>query len=320
MDDALAAIVAAPTPADPDGRLPLLLADFLGCVRASADLPSGSFAEDGVAGTVATLALRASAQDRDDIDWRSLHHPGSVIWSVVVALAAAHDVPGDLARRAAARGYLTAATVADLLGAGHRAAWHVTATAGALGAASAAVVILGAGTDEHERALALAAANTGGLARAARERVGAAAFNRAAAAGLGLAAARAALVGAVALDAAFDGPGGMRETMSTAAASGEVQVRDGLADVAPRLLPVSGFLQSAVSGAARARGDVPGALVALRLGLAAGAGPARGRRRRRSLVGRAYQCAAGLGGAVPVRGRSPGTAGRPDRPGDGRSG
>ena len=50
MDAALAAIVAAPEPAAPAGVLSLLLADFLGCVRASADMPSGSFAEDGVAG------------------------------------------------------------------------------------------------------------------------------------------------------------------------------------------------------------------------------------------------------------------------------
>ena len=273
MDAALAAIVAAPEPAAPAGALSLLLADFLGCVRASAEMPPGSFADDGVAGVVALLALRSSAQDRDDIDWRSLHHPGSVIWPVVVALAAAHDLPGDLAERAAARGYLTAATAADLLGSSHRAAWHVTATAGALGAAAAASVLLGAGAHEQERALSLAAANAGGLARAARERRGAAGFNRAAAATLGLASARAGVAGAAVLDAAFDGPGGMRETMSGPTEPGDVRVRDGLADAAPRFLAVSGFLQGAVVGAARARAALAGDLVSLRIGLTAGAVP-----------------------------------------------
>lgn len=270
MDAVLAGLVSAPLPADAEGRLPLLLADFLGCIRASPALPS-SFAQDGVAGTVALLALRASAADRDDIDWRSLHHPGSVVWPVVVGLAGAGDLPGGLVAQAARRGYLTAATVADLLGPDHRVAWHVTATAGALGAAAAASVLLGADRSTQERALALAAANVGGLARAARERRGAAAFNRAVAAGLGVTAARAAQAGLPAIEAPFDGPGGMRATMGAAAPICGPFVRDGLADAAPRLLPVSGFLQSAVAGAAQARGELRGDLVELRLGLTAGA-------------------------------------------------
>jgi hypothetical protein len=89
VDAVLAALVSAPLPDDVDGRLPLLLADFLGCLRAGRGPSQTSFSEDGIAGTVAVLALRASADDRDDIDWCSLHHPGSVVWPVVVALAVA---------------------------------------------------------------------------------------------------------------------------------------------------------------------------------------------------------------------------------------
>lgn len=273
MDAVLAAIVEAPTSPDTGVRLPVLLADFLGCVRAAETDTRGSSNEDGVAGSVWRLAHASSLQDRDDIDWRSLHHPGSVVWPVVLALAVAHEVPGPLAADAAARGYLTSATVADLLGPGHRAAWHVTATAGAVGAAAAAAVLLGADAAVQERALSLAAANAGGLARAARERRGAAAFNRAAAAGLGLAAARAAIAGAPAVDEAFRGPGGMAVSMSGTVPVPGLDVRDGLADAAPRMLPVSGFLQSAVAGAARARHDVSGDLVQLTLGLTAGALP-----------------------------------------------
>jgi hypothetical protein len=61
--------------------------------------------------------------------------------------------------------------------------------------------------------------------------------------------------------------------MAGAPARGEPAVRDGLTDAAPRLLPVSGFLQSVVSGSALARRQLRGELVDLRLGLTAGALP-----------------------------------------------
>lgn len=251
-----------------DDRLELLLGDFLACTWAGRDrVHAEAFAADGVAGLAALLALRSSADDLDDVDWRSLHHPGSVVWPVVIALAVHDEVAGDRLARAARAGYLTAAATADLLGATHRAAWHVTATAGALGAASAASVMSGLSQPEHVRALALAAANTGGLAIAARDFSGAACFNRAAAVTLGLVAARAAHGGAVAVAAPFTGPGGLFESMAAAVTPTELTVRDGVLDVAARIYPVSGFLQSMVAAVAALRSQSSGDLRSIRIGL-----------------------------------------------------
>lgn len=271
--DRLASISLSAEPdRETDDRLELLLADFLACVSAEGAHPdAGPFAPDGVAGTVALLALRSSAADLDDVDWQSLHHPGSVVWPVAVALAMHGAIAGDRLGRAARAGYSTAATIADHLGSIHRARWHVTATAGALGAASAASVMLDLPVDRHVRALALAAANIGGLALAARERQGSASFNRAAAATLGLMAARAASVGAVAVETPFAGPGGLFEAMSGAGSADVLHVRGGVVDAAARVYPVSGFLQSAVASTATLRAQTDGELRGIRIGLAEGA-------------------------------------------------
>ena len=68
-------------------RAELLVADAIACILAGRDLvPSEPFAGDGAAGRVALLALRASSRDLDDVDWISLHHPGSVLIPIVLTL------------------------------------------------------------------------------------------------------------------------------------------------------------------------------------------------------------------------------------------
>jgi hypothetical protein len=190
------------------------------------------------------------------------------------------DLSGTVTRLAAVHGYRTAATVADILGSGHRSRWHITATAGALGAASAASVALGYSADLHARALGLAATSAGGLGRAAGARTGAAAFTRAAAASLGLMAARAAAMSVPVLDAPLTGPGGLLAvtTASDAGAPGGAPaapplLREGVLDAAPRLYPASGFLQAAVAAVARARLELGGDLRQMRVGLSPGVLP-----------------------------------------------
>lgn len=254
-----------------------LLADFVGAVSSGrGQVAAEPFAADGVSGRASWLALCASVEDRDDVDWQTLHHPGSVVWSTVLALGTERGCSGDDVVDAAYRGYATAATVADLLGPAHRRLWHVTATAGALGAAAAATVLLGLDESTRARALRLAAANLGGLSRAAVERAGAAGFNRAAAVGLGLLAARGAVAGAASVADPFTGPGGVIEAMAggedaSARARSMGALRDGLDDAAPRLHPTSGFLQGVAAGVATARRQVPGDLEALTIEVAHGA-------------------------------------------------
>lgn len=272
MDAALELLTAIPTDrTEPGAGLAVLLADFVGCALAAQNGPPlSAFAADGASGAAAALALRASGADRDDVDWRSLHHPGSVVWPVALAVAGEVGASGDQLTAAAQHGYSVAATMADLLGPRHRRVWHVTATAGALAAAATASVLLGSDRRTRQVALALAAANCGGLASAVLERRGAGAFNRSAAAMLGLASARSAAAGATGMLRPISGAGGVLEAMSGGEDVTAVSVRDGLTDAAPRFLPISGFLQSAVVGTAAARGMLAGNLTSLRIGLAPG--------------------------------------------------
>lgn len=268
VEDVFATLAAHGLGADPSPEsgpaIEVLLADFLACATsARGRVPDAGFEADGVAGAVAVLALRGSVDDLDDVDWSSLHHPGSVIWPVCLALASSLDAPGNTIDRAAHSGYATAATFADLVGPTHRATWHVTATAGALGAASAASILLNLSADDHARALALTAANVGGLAIAARQRMGAASFNRMAAALLGLGAARAAAVGASAVENVLDVDGGLLDAMAVRTQDREWVIREGVGDAAFRVYPVSGFLQSTVAAVADLRSSTPGALVAI---------------------------------------------------------
>lgn len=245
--------------------LELLLADALAAaVSARGRLLSEHFASDGTIGHVSLLAMRCSIGDLDDVDWTSLHHPGSVVWPVVLAVGGAAGIDGPSLRRAACSGYQAAATLADLLGPLHRASWHVTATAGAVGAASAASTALGLSVAQHEHALALAAANVGGLSAAATERRGAAVFNRAAAASLGVAAARASLAGVSPVLDPIGGAGGLLEVMS-GSQSAMVRIRSGVPDAVIRRYPTNGFLQSAVAATCRIRAEASGDLVEMRV-------------------------------------------------------
>lgn len=248
-------------------RVTVLIADALACCLAEPQVPSAGFADDGVSGVAALLALRMSSRDLDDVDWSSLHHPGSAVLPVVLALGGRYRQPAETIVRAVCSGYRVAATMADLLGIEHRQRWHVTATAGAIGAASAASVLLGATPEQHASALALAAANVGGIGQAPLERLGAASFNRSAASCLGLLSARGAIAGAQPTVASLAGPRGLIALTAPGHPVVEdfrrVPIRDGIRDAAVRLFPVTGFAHSAVLGTTILRGRATAPLISL---------------------------------------------------------
>lgn len=265
------AVSAAGSPSRDD--LPivnLLLADFLACCLGSRGAgPASVFAADGVMGRVAQLSVRSSARDLDDLDWATAHHPGSVVLPVVVALAGVGPTSPEVIVSAVVAGYRAAATMAEVLGPEHRRRWHVTSTAGGFGAASAACVMLGAEAHEHAGALALTAANIGGIGQAPFERAGAASFNRAAAATLGLLAARAALSGSPWPERALSGDRGLLALTAGPTAHGITGLREGLHAVSPRLYPVTGFAQTSVEAAAGLRDQASGALVSMEVAVPA---------------------------------------------------
>jgi hypothetical protein len=253
-----------------------LLEDFVACCLAAPNPPNlAHAAKGGPVGLTACLALRACARDLDDIDWRSMHHPGSVVLPVAVALGWDLQATGDAFCRSIAAGYSAAALVADLFGPTHRALWHVTSTAGTAGAAVAASTLLELPAEQVSIALSLALATAGGVGQLSHERRGAASFGRAAAATRGLLAALCAADGVAGVLGAIDGERGVRRLMNLPAISEKVQVDPsaGLARVSLRTFPVNGFGQSAVAAASALRRQTRGDAEAIHVHLPSGVIP-----------------------------------------------
>lgn len=256
-------------------RLDVLLTDYLACIIGSLNSGHDSrnvLVEDGVIGRSAWLALAANGNDQDDIDWTVGVHPGSIVWSVALAVAQKHESYRDNFLAATLAGYRTFATVATVLGASHRARWHITATAGAFASATTAAVLLGYSQEEHLRALHLAGANIGGSILAPRDRSGAGGFNRASATGLGLTATLAARSGAQNVVDLWDGPSSVLELYDSAGNfSEDIVLADGASTTSLRLFPVTGFAQAAVLAAAILAKRTTGELRRLDLGVSGGA-------------------------------------------------
>lgn len=143
----------------------------------------------------AALAGAAHALDRDDLHWRSLTHPGAIVWAVVLSAGTEADLSGADAIRAAAVGYEITTRLASALGPAHRRYWHATATAGTAGAAAAAALALGLDESATAQAVGHAVSVAGGSIQCVVERSGTRLFHRAHAAASGLAAAQAARAG-----------------------------------------------------------------------------------------------------------------------------
>jgi len=236
-------------------RLEILLIDYLVCtVNASNNLrvKSSILSDDGVIGKGAWLALQSSEGDRDDIDWTVGTHPGSVVWSTVFSICLLHENARENFKDAALVGFRTNASIATFLGVDHRTKWHVTGTAGAFAAASAASVAFGHSDKAHRKALQLAGANIGASTLAPRQRNGAAGFNRSSATALGITSGMAAVGGAVAVEDLWDGPYGLLAMFSASGFPDHSSLPvNGVSTTSLRLFPITGFAQSAVLATAR---------------------------------------------------------------------
>ena len=232
-------------------RARLALADFLALVSSNPenDAIATAFHSDGAIAAAAALATCGSAMDLDDVDWSGPTHPGSVIWPVVLALGARHTVDGATVLRAGIAGYQVMWLTAQLLGMTHARQWHLTATAGTVGAAAAAAVVQGDDEERTLRALSFALLTLGGLGQAPLERRGSARYTRASAAAQGILAAMTATTAAPAPLLPWSGPRGVQAVMMAEHELGDMP-GDPWAALGLRLYPVNGFLQSAVCAAA----------------------------------------------------------------------
>jgi 2-methylcitrate dehydratase PrpD len=231
-------------------RAHVLLADFAANVLDGArSFPAAQWMADGVSGRTALLALRAHAGDRDDLDWVTMTHPGSVVWPVVLALAP-HDKA--LVTGAAAAGYEVTCAVAELLGPGAGARWHLTAVAGHAGAAAAAAVALNLDEAAVAAAIGLGLTVAGGLGVTMAQRTTATGWHRAAAAVAGLHAARAARTGVRPPADLVTAPAGLLAAMG-GQPQPAVSDHGALARTSLRLYPTNGLSQAAVQAAVRLR-------------------------------------------------------------------
>ena len=243
-------------PALDQARLDVLFQDFVaGAVLGEQHYgtPTSTLCK-GITERAVRLGLYASALDMDDVDWKVLTHPGSIIWPAAIAVGIELNLSLSELYKAASYGYRTGATTAHFFGATHRAKWHVTSTSGALAATSAAAIALGLTPDQHRNALHICAANIGGSPQAGFERRGAPQTNRAAAISLGITSAHAALLGSPHIEDIWNGPRGLIEMFSLEATSPEIL--DGVSTAELRLIDTNGFAHSAVTAAWKLYGRV----------------------------------------------------------------
>lgn len=247
----------------------VLLADFLACMRAGAGWPgypatgwtdlgkvlSAGDSLGGVAGaadtSAAAAAAAAHAMDRDDVHWDAVTHPGSVVWPVVLGLSAGATGPQLLA--AAVTGYEACVRMATFLGPQHRRWFHSTATAGTIGAASAAAMLLCPDDEALANALGHAISVIGGSAQCLGEHSGTQVFHRSHAVRAGIAAARAAADGLPASRLGFEGTAGLLAGPEPAAREREALFDDrppAIGTTSVRLYATAGWNQAAAEAAA----------------------------------------------------------------------
>ena len=232
-------------------RLEILLADFIICVVSGNRLQSRDslLKNDGAIGLATRLASQSAFEDKDDLDWSAVNHPGSVVFAASFAIALEHPKFREHFLTSALAGMRASASAAHFFGPGHRKRWHITATAGTFGAVCAASAALNLDIVSAQRALHLAGTNMGGLGQVSRELQGTPRFNRAAAAALGVASAFGAYEGIPAIENLWDGDRGLLEVFDLAATITDgALIKDGITTVRVRTFPATGFIQSALLG------------------------------------------------------------------------
>jgi 2-methylcitrate dehydratase PrpD len=243
------------------------LFDFATCAIAGAP----HVATDWPLSEPGRLAVAAHADDRDDIHWASVTHPGGVIWPTVLTTARDAHASGDAIAQAAALGHEVMTRLAQALGGGHRRYWHATTTCGTAGAAAAAAALVASDRQTIADAVGHATSVAGGSSRALFEKSGTRLFHRSQAVDSGIAAAHAAAAGVGATRFGLEDEDGVLAALcADGDASALVERRAGaaLAEVSPRLLAVSGWAHAACAAAATVGPLAPESIEAVQVDVA----------------------------------------------------
>ncbi len=257
-------------------RLEIILADFMICVASGNKLQAREslLKNDGSVGLAARLASHSAFEDRDDLDWSAVNHPGSVVFATSFAIALEYPKFRENFLKSALAGMRASASASHFFGPGHRKRWHITATAGTFGAVCAASAAIGLDSAKAQQALHLAGTNMGGIGQVSRELQGTPRFNRSAAAALGVASAFAAYEEMPAVKNLWLGDRGLFEVFDLAGVITEGGlIRDGISTVRVRTFPANGFIHSALFGTAKLAQENSGQLVNLNVEVNSGIFP-----------------------------------------------
>jgi len=257
-------------------RLEVILADFMICVASGnkLQLRESLLKNDGSIGLATRLASQSAFEDRDDLDWSAVNHPGSVVFAASFAIALEYPQFRENFLTSALAGMRASASAAHFFGPSHRKRWHITATAGTFGAVCAASAAIGLDNTKAQHALHLAGTNMGGIGQVSRELQGTPRFNRSAAAALGVASAFAAYEDMPAVKNLWLGDRGLFEVFELAGVITEGGlIRDGISTVRVRTYPATGFIQSALFGVSKLAQENSGDLLILTVEVNAGVFP-----------------------------------------------
>ena len=257
-------------------RLEVILADFMICVASGNKVQAREslLKSDGSIGLASRLASQSAFEDRDDLDWSAVNHPGSVVFAASFAIALEFPQFRENFLTSALAGMRGSASAAHFFGASHRKRWHITATAGTFGAVCAASAAIGLDSAKAQRALHLAGTNMGGIGQVSRELQGTTRFNRSAAAALGVTSAFAAYEEMPAVKNLWLGDRGLFEVFELAGVITEGGlIRDGISTIRVRTFPANGFIHSALFGVAKLARENSGQLINLNVEINAGIFP-----------------------------------------------
>ena len=226
-------------------RAYLLFSDYLHLLLSGKKEIATQLSQDQLS-NVTYFAKASSFSDLDDVNWKQLTHPGSIIFSALLPLLLSKEINAQSFLRAVIAGYYGSSLFAQILHPTHSRNWHTSATSGIFGATLATANLLELSDDKKSQALHFASAAIGGGASAPRSQNGATRFTRIHAALMGSLSTLEAAESSPAPLYIVDGPGGLSERFGVVDQLSITNPVDALHQISIRYYPYSGFSHNAL--------------------------------------------------------------------------
>jgi hypothetical protein len=226
-------------------RALLLFSDYLHLLLSGKKEVASNFSNEPLS-NIAFFAKACSYLDLDDVNWKQLTHPGSIIFSALLPFLFSNEVNSKNFLRAIIAGYHGSSLFAQVLQPTHSQNWHASATSGIFGAALATANLLELSDEKKAQALHFASAAIGGSSSAPRSQNGASRFTRIHAALMGSMSTLEAAESSPAPLYIVDGPGGLSDRFGVVDNFAITNPVDALHQTSIRYFPYSGFSHNAL--------------------------------------------------------------------------